>query len=62
MGSLKPSVSCLLAAHEPITGSFTREFSAAIIKNQFDIIKDPYCSFSHIDLAVLSLGKLEQEP
>lgn len=62
MGSLKPSVSCLLAVHEPVTGSFTRGLSVAIIKNQFDIIKDPYCSFCHIDLAMLSLGKLEQEP
>lgn len=42
--------------------SFTGGLSAIVIKNRFDIIKDPYCLFSHIDLAVLRLGKLEQEP
>jgi len=62
MGLLKTRVACLLAVHEHITGSFTRELSAVVIKNQFDIIKDLYRLFSHIDLAVLSLGKLEQEP
>lgn len=62
MGLLKPRVTCLLAVHEHIPGSFPRGFSAVVIKNQFDVTKDPYCLFSYIDLAVLSLGKPEQGP
>jgi len=62
MGLLNPGGICLLAICERMVRSFTGGLSAIVIKNRFDIIKDPYRLFSHIDLAVLSLGKLEQEP
>lgn len=62
MGLLKTEVPCLLAVCKHIMSSFTGGLSAIVIKNRSDIIKDPYRLFSHIDLAVLSLGKPVQEP